>query len=171
MVKSYGSMPDSREGTSACIIDNSLYLFGGFSRDIYNDMRVLDLNKLRWRLISLPYNKPSERFNHSMIAYKNKLVLFGGAGSYIQSIKMRLNYNDIQVFDTQKECWLDPPDIEGAPRKRMSHSTSTLGCMMLVHGGFSTESRKVLDDFNLFDLKLMKWIDTKVYQDDMRIDE
>lgn len=106
-----------------------------------------------------------------MITYQNKLVVFGGAGSYIQSIKMRLNYNDIQVFDTKKECWLEPPDIEGAPRKRMSHSTSTLGCIMLVHGGFSTESRKVLDDFNLFDLKLMKWIDTKVYQDDRRIDE
>ena len=40
-----GSIPNSREGGSACVIDNDYYIFGGFSRDIFNDIRVLDLNQ------------------------------------------------------------------------------------------------------------------------------
>jgi hypothetical protein len=63
------------------------------------------------------------------------------------------------------------PDIEGAPRKRMNHTASVMGSLMLVHGGFNTESKKVLDDFNLFDLEMMKWIDTRVYSDNKRIDD
>ncbi len=40
----------------------------------------------------------------------------------------------------------------------MSHAAGVMGGLMLMHGGYSTEGRLVLDDFNLFDFKLMKWI-------------
>lgn len=49
-----GSMPDSREGSTAAMIGNNLYIFGGFSRDIFNDMRILDMNSLKWRLLNTP---------------------------------------------------------------------------------------------------------------------
>jgi hypothetical protein len=39
-----GSMPDSREGSATIMYENNLYIFGGFSRDIFNDLRVLDMN-------------------------------------------------------------------------------------------------------------------------------
>jgi hypothetical protein len=35
----------------------------------------------------------------------------------------------------------------------MSHAASILGGMMLVHGGFNTEQKKLLNDFGLFDLE------------------
>lgn len=38
-----GAIPDSREGATACMIDNYLYLFGGFSRDLFKDVRVFDV--------------------------------------------------------------------------------------------------------------------------------
>ena len=47
-----GSIPQSREGGTCCVIDSNLYVFGGFSRDIYNDIRVLDLNHMKWRLLN-----------------------------------------------------------------------------------------------------------------------
>ena len=40
-----------------------------------------------------------------MVRYKNLLIIFGGAGPYIPSIKMRLSYNDIHIFDMVKEEW------------------------------------------------------------------
>ena len=69
------------------------------------------------------------------------------------SIKMRMSFNDICIFDIYKEEWNLSVDTEGAPRKRMNHAASIMGCLMLVHGGFSTESKKVLDDFCLFDVE------------------
>lgn len=74
-----------------------------------------------------------------MSLYDNKLIIFGGAGSYIQSIKMRLSFNDLHIFDTLNETWLKEPEIEGAPRKRMNHVACVYGCLLMVHGGFNTE--------------------------------
>lgn len=74
-----------------------------------------------------------------MISYENKLVIFGGAGPYINSIKMRLSYNDVHIFDPIKENWLKEGDMEDSPLKRMSHSCSIIGSVMMIHGGFNTE--------------------------------
>lgn len=82
------------------MVDNNLYLFGGFSRDLFRDVRVFDIQTQRWRLITPSRgNMPNPRFAHTMCQYQNKLYVFGGAGPYINSIKMRLSYNDVQVFD------------------------------------------------------------------------
>jgi hypothetical protein len=35
-----------------------------------------------------------------MLPYDKKLVVFGGAGGYVTTIKMRLSFNDVQIFDT-----------------------------------------------------------------------
>lgn len=44
--------------------------------------------------------------------------------------------------------------MEGAPKKRMNHSAAILGSIMLVHGGFCTEYKKLLDDFAMFDIEV-----------------
>eukprot|EP00347_Sterkiella_histriomuscorum_P022130 403331578 len=167
-----GSIPDSREGSTACMIDNNLYLFGGFSRDLFRDVRVFDIQTQRWRLI-MPNkgNMPHARFAHSMCQYDNKIYIFGGAGPYISSIKMRLSFNDVQVFDIDQEQWLKEPDIEGAPKKRQNHIGCMLGSAMVVHGGFNTEQKKVLNDFGIFDVDIQKWVNTRVYIESERIDD
>lgn len=42
---------------------------------------------------------------------------------------------------------------------------------MLVHGGFNTEQKKVLNDFALFDFDLSKWINCRVFIEGFRIDD
>lgn len=42
---------------------------------------------------------------------------------------------------------------------------------MLVHGGFNTEQKKVLNDFGMFDIELGKWINLRVYVNGERIDQ
>lgn len=146
------------------MVDNCLYIFGGFSRDLFGDMRVYELNTGQWRIIVPQHQKaPEARFCHTMLQYGRKLIVFGGAGSYLQSIKMRLSYNDVSIFDTDNEVWLNPPLIEGAPNKRTSHSANIFGGLMLVHGGYNTEQKKMQDDFALFDLEKLKWTILKVY--------
>lgn len=73
-------------------------------------------------MITPSYGIPHARFSHTMILNDKKLYIFGGAGPYISSIKMRLSFNDIHIFDTETERWLKEPDIEGAPKKRQNHA-------------------------------------------------
>lgn len=84
---------------------------------------------------------------------------------------MRLSFNDLHVFDTDLECWLKELDIEGAPKKRQNHVAATFGPVMIVHGGFNTEQKKVLNDFGLFDFELNKWVNCRVFQESQRIDD
>ena len=39
-----GCLPESRKGASMNMINNEIYIFGGFSRDTYNDLKVLNIN-------------------------------------------------------------------------------------------------------------------------------
>jgi hypothetical protein len=111
-----------------------------------------------------------------MLPYDKKLVVFGGAGGYLPAIKMRMSYNDVHIYDTEEEMWLKEPEIEGAPSKRMSHCASILGGMMVVHGGYNTEQKKILRDFGIFDLENQVWLLNKVYKQEadghfVRIDD
>jgi N-acetylneuraminic acid mutarotase len=98
-----------------------------------------------------------------MMVYDRKIVVFGGAGAYMPAIKTRLCYNDLQIFDTDSQQWLKEPEIEGAPKKRMSHCSAILGGFLLVHGGFSTDQKQLLNEFGLFDLELNRWVQMKLY--------
>lgn len=100
-----GCLPDSREGASTNLLDNKLYLFGGFARELYSDIRVLDKQTNAWRMIDCKGTKPEPRFAHTMCQYDDKLVLFGGAGPYMSSVKMRLSFNDMYHFNTRTERW------------------------------------------------------------------
>lgn len=95
-----GSIPHSREGGAACIVDNTLYVFGGFSRDLFGDMRAYDIHSGQWSIIPNSKLSPHARYSHTMLKYDRMLVLFGGAGAYLQTIKMRLSFNDVHIFDT-----------------------------------------------------------------------
>ena len=46
-----GSIPDSREGAAMAMVENTIYLFGGFSREIYNDTRSYDLDSRTWSAV------------------------------------------------------------------------------------------------------------------------
>jgi hypothetical protein len=35
-----GSIPSSMEGATLCYCSNKLYLFGGFSRDVYDELKI-----------------------------------------------------------------------------------------------------------------------------------
>ncbi len=98
-------------------------------------------------------NTPKARSAHSLCAYKEKLVLFGGSGFFHQEIGMREAYNDLWMWDTGLKTseWRQIECKGSIPIKRMHHAAGCLGGVMLVVGGFNTEAKVVLDDYNLFD--------------------
>ena len=111
-VQTVGAIPDSREGSTGIVLGTYLYLFGGFSRDLYQDLRKIDLTSgKRWILYHFVGEKPPARFNHTMVAWKNKyLIIFGGAATYLRSCKMRLCLQDLFIFDSHREIWKKIPE-------------------------------------------------------------
>lgn len=97
-----------------------------------------------------------------MVTYNENLFLFGGGGAFIKNLHMRPSFNDIWMFDTRRCAW---NKLEGSgipPKKRMAHCSAMMGSLMLLHGGYNCEGKICLDDFNLFDVELHKWVKTRV---------
>lgn len=76
-----GALPAARDGHSSCIIDNMMYVFGGyeeetdrFSQDVY----VLDLQTKIWKYRHCYGTPPSWRDFHSAVAIGDKIFIFGG---------------------------------------------------------------------------------------------
>ena len=159
-----GCLPESRKGASMNLIGNEIYIFGGFSINTYQDMKVFDIFSSRWREVETSAMRviPEPRVSHTMVKYNNALILFGGCGAYMPNLQMMPSFNDIWMFDTDSMNW---SKLEGSgipPKKRMGHVSSILGCLMLVHGGYNCESKLTLDDFTLFDAEEHKWIKTRI---------
>ena len=94
-----------------------------------------------------------------MNGYQNKYFLvFGGASVILKAINMRLCLNDLFMFDTKIKKWEQMPDNKYTPKVRMSHVTSIMGCLMLLQGGYNTETRTTYDDIHLFDIDIKQWI-------------
>lgn len=94
------------------------------------------------------------------------MVVFGGAGSYNPKAKVRLSLNDVKIFDPRTKFWESDnfitKEVGGvlleAPKRRMHHASDVYGCMLVVHGGFSTETKEILGDFSIYDIDNKTWV-------------
>ena len=75
-----GTLPEAREGASMTQLNGALYIFGGFSRVMFNDMKVLSLDNLKWKSAFEEKDKvwPKVRNMHTVDVFGDNLVLFGG---------------------------------------------------------------------------------------------
>lgn len=141
---------------------------------MFNELRSFNTSKSHWTLLSPDYSTPiatrgttpPPRSAHSLCAYRDKVVLFGGSGAFIREIGLRMSFNDLWIWDTKctdkNKGWKQIIDKGEMPRKRMQHAGACLGGIMLVMGGFSTEAKTVLDDFNLFDCQKENWLKVRM---------
>lgn len=136
-----------------------MFIFGGFSNSLYNDLRRINLHTFDCELVKETLLTPIARCYHTMFAFNKKyLVLFGGASTSIKSINMRLCLNDVQLFDIEANTWERMPENAYTPIKRMNHVSCLFGSMMVCHGGYNTEIRRILGDINIFDFNRREWI-------------
>jgi hypothetical protein len=77
-----GDAPSGREGHTAVVLDQKLYIFGG--ADAYgnlNDVRVLDLGSLRWAHPRSSSTPPPPRWGHVGALINQRLYLYGGVSA------------------------------------------------------------------------------------------
>jgi len=100
-----GYIPSAREGATLTPVNRRLYLFGGESRSLFNDIKILNPETWKWESAALSAASdpvPEPRSGHSTVNYKNSLVVFGGGGAFNPMLKIRKCFNRVHVFDTSK---------------------------------------------------------------------
>merc|ERR1712176_501155 len=102
-----GCLPEARKGATMNMLNSQIYIFGGFSRDTFSDLKVFDLTLSKWSEVDPSRMRyvPDARVSHSMTSYKSNLILFGGAGAYMPNLHMMPSFNDLWQFDTTSMVW------------------------------------------------------------------
>lgn len=108
-IKTKGPSPSARNGHSACIYNNCMYVFGGRDGENrkLNDLWRYDILAQTWSEISSE-NKdedptwcvPLERSGHSCDVYGQYMVIFGGFYDLTKEL------NDLYLFDFVTERWI-----------------------------------------------------------------
>jgi hypothetical protein len=140
-------------GLSSTVINDKIYIFGGFDSDcIYNKLMSFDGSHGKLDFEHGQGTVPYHRGNHSAVAYREKIIFFGGAtctaGSYTY-------YNDVLSYHTKKNKWKKHTCTGDVPPPRSQHTATLLGDIMFVIGGYNGHT--IVSNIYALDLNTMHW--------------
>lgn len=123
-----GMVPYAKDGHSACVIDNKMYIFGGFEylTDQYSqEVHCLNLDTLEWSIVNARGTAPSHRDFHTAVAVDKKMYIFGGRGDLNSPYNSQEEIYCPQVFylDTTEGKWVAVNPGGTWPEGRRSHSS------------------------------------------------
>ena len=80
-----GDIPGARDGHSACVINNCMYVFGGYEEDtdqFSQDVHMLDLKTMEWRYLKTKVfvwcrNWPTRHINISFVFLRASPLVIG----------------------------------------------------------------------------------------------
>ncbi|XP_008188760.1 kelch domain-containing protein 3 [Acyrthosiphon pisum] len=159
----YGNKPEPRDGHSACIIQNCMYIFGGFEERsglFASDLYMLNLNSMVWSIIKTKGRPPSYRDFHTATAIDNKMYIFGGRSDWAaprQTDKDKY-CSDIYYLDTSRRQWIRPKVHGVKPIARRSHSAFVYNGLFYIFGGFNKNKDLHFQDINRYDPVSSTWM-------------
>ncbi len=109
--------------------NNRFYIFGGWNGAyLSGELLIYDFVSARWFLGS----SDTPRAGHSMVAYNNKLYVYGGFTTNEQNTGPGQYLNTLRIYDIASDTWSDGPNFGGP---RAFHNAVVLGNRMYVFGG------------------------------------
>lgn len=148
--------PESREGAEIVAIGQKLYLLGGASRGIFNDLWVFFPQNWKWIKGETWGIQAEPRMGHSAVAYNSSIVVFGGVTAYNRGSHSRECLNTVKTLRTEGLEWRQVDTTGSAVVMRRYHSAAIVGKHMLVYGGLS-EKNGFLGDLVLLNMKNRRW--------------
>ncbi|KAL4237313.1 kelch domain-containing protein 3 [Mactra antiquata] len=161
-VKSKGPRPGARDGHSACVINDKMYIFGGYEERIdrfSDDIYCFDFNTKSWSYVRCSGTPARWRDFHTAIGIDNIMYIFGGrsdaGGNMFTNNEMYCN--KIQAFDTLSKTWFTPFTCGIPPPGRRSHSVFVKGQCMYIFGGYNGEHDIHFKDVFKYDTVTKRW--------------
>ena len=170
-ISKFLSTPTCREGATMLshLDDESnnykIYLFAGMNVIRLNDLwecTISTINKLEkkyiWKKVDIIGEKPLPRNGHSMIFYRNNLVIYGGIIEEKGGIKL---HEDLLCYDIiDKKFSVEICMNKFGVTWRSFHIAEILGQYMFIYGG-GDEKGNILADPWALDLERMRWEQAK----------
>jgi len=157
-----GMIPASRDGHSACIAKDCIYIFGGFEEDhdrYSQDVHQLDLYTMTWRRIMTTGIPPSWRDFHTLSFVEDKLYVFGGrsdrTGPFHTGPRNEIYDNTMYSLDLSTSVWSTEP-VESPPVGRRSHSAVVYNGFIYIFGGFNSVENSHYNALYVFDSRQRK---------------
>jgi N-acetylneuraminic acid mutarotase len=148
-----GPKPLSLWGCAGAQHGDKLYMFGGRDSDSICRSWFYGLNLTTQSFSVLKTSAvPRCREGHSMISYRDKLIVFGGCDGDDDRTEL---FNDVCILDLKSKRWSYPPLSGKVPEAREGHAAWTYRKSMVVYGGIGRSS--LLSDFHMLDLKQNIW--------------
>lgn len=156
------SMPHARYAHSAVVWNNVFYVFGGYNSEMktcLSDLQALNISRIDDASQKHPFKQlwphsdaathnpraPCSRYGHSMVAYNNKLYVFGG--------RTRDSFlNDLWEFDLSSNKWSQPRTSAICPSTRYRHTASLVNDHFMVVIGGSSKDTSANTDVWILDL-------------------
>uniref|UniRef100_K3WLS5 IPT/TIG domain-containing protein n=1 Tax=Globisporangium ultimum (strain ATCC 200006 / CBS 805.95 / DAOM BR144) TaxID=431595 RepID=K3WLS5_GLOUD len=166
--------PMPRWKHSATVVDNKVYVFGGFhnSSTRFNDLWVFNPITVEW---SQPMDKgtaastathrasvastrvnasvvPAPRGGHSAVAIRKCIYVFGGYGGAGYG---RRDFDDLHMLRVEDVSWSKVTSKGRPPEKRAGHQACAVEDLMLVCGGWNSVAQ--FNDLHVFDTTTNSW--------------
>ena len=110
-----GYIPQPREGHSAALVNDVMYIFGGRTQegDDLGDLAAFRISSRRWYTFQNMGPSPSPRSGHSMTAFDKQIVVLAGEPSSIQRDPAELGL--VYLLDTSKIRYPNDQMIQQTP--------------------------------------------------------
>lgn len=131
-----GKSPSGRTGHAICLLNDTLYVCGGYERTKLMDMHAFHFPSKTWFSQKLT-QQPTARSYHTLVGYKDVLILFGGADS------IHGERNDVWFFDVHLFKWVLIPTTGDVPLPRRAHTSTVYRDYMFVIGGDTKDSHSM----------------------------
>ncbi|KAJ2953809.1 hypothetical protein O0L34_g1438 [Tuta absoluta] len=123
---------------AACVIDNSMYVFGGCTTNAtsFNDLWRFDLSDRHWVRPLATGTYPVPKAYTTMVHYRDCLIVFGGwtypsLSQYYQNVTM---FNELHFYCVHTNKWM-LMNATNAPPPMAGHAACVNGDEMVVFGG------------------------------------
>ncbi|XP_041352699.1 kelch domain-containing protein 3-like [Gigantopelta aegis] len=164
----YGNIPGARDGHSACVINNKMYIYGGFEVEVdrfFNDVHAFDFNTMTWMEVKTLGRPACWRDFHTATAVGSTMFVFGGRSDEGGDLftNNEIYCNKMQTFNTLTNTWHEPVTHGDKPPGRRSHSSFMYCGMLYVFGGYNGLYDCHYNDVHKFDPEQMRWSCVKVW--------
>ena len=139
-------IPSGRHFHSCVLFERSLWVFGGSSNGIYQDVFKFNLDSGCWTVVSTNGYVPSPRYGHSAVVYNDCMYIYGGFDGN------GFACNDVCAFSFATLSW-DKPVLAGAAQEAFHHSAVVYQGSMYTFGGY----RKTYNEIQEYRFATKSW--------------
>lgn len=146
--------PMERDFYTSVLYKDYLYVFGGCyltNNHTFGDFWRLNLIELKWEKLN-DVNGPIDRCAHGMVAFDDKLYVFGGYSN-------EKLLNDFYEYNIEQNEWRKIEESYNTPTKRSDFAYGVLNSRFFIFGGWKNIniSHDAHNDAFYYDFYLKRW--------------